>query len=498
MACIEVRKLNESISAIHTSEKADEDLLEDLKSYFTVEVKNAKWMPKMRYGNWDGRIAYFNPSKGIIYNGLLDKTEQWCKNNGIEFRKDNFTEWPEMEWKEFVGYNKKILKGTKYVPRDYQEKACLEALNKRHGILECCTSSGKSLIIYLFIRHLLRFGVKNILLCVPNITLVNQMYSDFKDYGWTDLEQNCEKLYGGETPSFDKPVLISTWQSLQNKEKPFFEKFDGVVYDECHSSKAKVVNSILKACVNSFWRIGTTGTLPDDKNDLMMITCVLGKVLYRIAAKELIDRGFLTKLIVANLFVKYPIDFIKQRICGSNYANEVAELEGCEARNRVIDSILGHLPKEHNILFLVNHVAHVDKVADYIRKKFPERQVEIITGKVKADKREEIRQDAEKFQGLVIVATYQTCSTGVNIKKLHGIVLYADSASKIRVLQSLGRGLRQHSTKKKVILYDVIDDCRYTKRTGKVFKNCLFQHWETRKQFYEQEGYPQMNLDIKL
>lgn len=498
MACIEVSKLNESYSYIKTSERCDEDVLEDLKSYFTVEVEGAKWMPKARFGNWNGKIAYYNPNKGVICNGLLGMTEQWCKDNQVGFVKENFPEWPDMEWEDFISSNKEILAGTKYVPRDYQEKACYEALNKRHGILECCTSSGKSLIIYLFIRHLLRIGVRNILLCVPNITLVNQMYSDFKDYGWKDIEEHCEKLYGGEKPSFDKAVLISTWQSLQNKERPFFEKFEGVVYDECHSSKAKVVNKILKACVNSFWRIGTTGTLPNNKNDLMMIACVLGKVLYKITAKELIDRGFLTRLIVANIFVKYPLEFIKQRIKDANYINEVAELEGCDARQRAIDSIIGHLSPQHNILILVNHVAHVEKVADYIRNKFPDRKVEVITGKVRADKREEIRQDAENSEGLVIVATYQTCSTGVNIKKLHGIVLYADSKSKIRVLQSLGRGLRQHSTKKKVILYDVIDDCRYTKRTGKVFENGLYQHWLERKKYYEQEGYPQTCLDIKL
>ncbi len=492
---IEIEKINESFSKVYSYD--DTDVLSDLQNYFTVEIEGAKFNPKFRQMGWDGRKAFFNYRKGIICNGLIPLTEKWCRNNNVELVKSNFPEYDELSWEEFLNRNKEILEGSSFVPRDYQEKAAYEALNKRHGILECCTSSGKSLIIYLIIRHLLKRGLKNILLCVPNVSLVNQMFSDFQDYGWKDAEDYCEKLFAGENPTFDKPVLISTWQSLQTKETTFFEKFTGVIYDECHSSKAAVVNKILKACENSSWRIGTTGTLPTSQVDTLSIACVLGSVLYRITSKELIDRGFLTRMIVAGIFVKYPFEFTK-RIRGADYTNEVKEFEECDARQRAIDAIIKHTKQEHNLLVLVNHIEHLEKVANYIKEKFPDRIVEIIDGKIGAKKREEIRKGAEDKEGLVIVATYGTCSTGINIKKLHGIVLYSNSKSKIRVLQSLGRGLRKHETKDKVILYDVVDDCRYTKRTGTIFQNRVFEHWLERKKFYEQEGYPITTLDIDI
>lgn len=492
---IEIEKINESYSRICSY--GDSDVLFDLQSYFTVEIEGAKFNPKFRQMGWDGRKAFFNARKGVICNGLIPSTKKWCADNGVKLTFSNFPDVPSMDMVEFVEANKEILGKSGYVPRDYQEKAVFEALDKRHGILECCTSSGKSLMIYLIIRHLLRRGLKHVLLCVPNVSLVNQMYSDFKDYGWEDIEDHCETLFAGEEPTFEKPVLISTWQSLQSKETTFFDMFTGVIYDECHSSKAVVVNKILKACENSIWRIGTTGTLPTSRADLLTIASVLGSVLFRITSKELIDRGYLTRMVVAGLFVKYPFEFTK-RIRGADYVNEVKEFEECDARQRAIETILRHTKPEHNLLVLVNHIEHLEKVVKYIRDKFPDRTVETIDGKVGAKRREEIRRSAENMEGLVIVATYGTCSTGINIRKLHGIVLYSNSKSKIRVLQSLGRGLRKHDTKDKVVLYDVVDDCRYTKRTGTIFQNRVFEHWLERRKFYEQEGYPITTLEIDV
>lgn len=502
MSKIEVEKLNESYSRIYTSDSDDSDVLFNLQNYFTVENEAIKWINlRNRRMGYDSHIpttkSFFNANRGIIANGLIPLTEKWCENKGHQLVKNYFPEFAPMTMEDFKERNARILAGSTYTPRDYQEEAALVALNKRHGILECCTSSGKSLIIYLIIRNLLEEGVENILLCVPNITLVTQMFNDFKDYGWTDEDECCEILYGGETPTFEKRVLISTWQSLQHKETDFFEKFDAVIYDECHSSKATVVNKILKACVNSRWRIGTTGTLPTSQMDLLQIACVLGQVLYRITSKELIDRGYLTRMVVAALFVKYPKEFIK-RIKGADYNNEVKEFEECDARQMAIDTVLKHTRPQHNLLVLVNHVDHLSKVAEHIREKFPERRVEVISGSVNAKKREEIRQDAENREGLVIVATYGTCSTGVNIKKLHGIVLYGNSKSKIKVLQSLGRGLRKHVTKDKVVLYDVVDDCRYVMRSGNTYENRLFKHWLERRKFYTQEGYPMTGLNIVI
>ena len=497
MATIILEKFNETYSRISVDDESDITILWNLQEHFTVEIEGAKWSPAVRNHLWNGKKSFFNASTGLIANGLIPMTEKWAEQRDYKIRKIGFYDYPEIDFTKFQEENKEILKGTKYVPRDYQEGACYKALSKKHGILECCTSSGKSLIIYLFIRHLLMTGIDKILLIVPNVMLVKQMYSDFADYGWKEVEEYCETLGGGDKATFDRPVLISTWQSLQKKERDFFTKYTGVIADECHGCKASIVNKILKCCENSIYRLGTTGTLPTAQSDLLNIASVLGQVVYKIQSKELIDRGVLTKMIIANIILKYPKDFIKANK-SRTYPEEVKLLEELPARQKALDVIFKHTPLTHNMLILVNHIDHLDTVSTYIEDKFPDRKVEVISGRVNAKKREEIRQSAENDEGLVIVATYATMSTGVNIRKLHDIVLYGTSKSKIKVLQSLGRGLRKHETKNKVILYDVVDDMVYIARTGRRYENYLYQHWRERVGYYTKEKYPMTNLEIAI
>lgn len=289
--------------------------------------------------------------------------------------------------------------------------------------------------------------------------------------------------------------MISTWQSLQKiEDSDFFADFDAVLVDECHQSKAAVINSILKQCINTEYRIGTTGTLPTSQADLLSITGVLGNVLYTITSKELIDRGFLTRMIVAGIVAKYPIEFITKNK-GRSYPEEVKLVESYTDRSKVLDAILKHTSKEHNMLLLCNHVDHVKETSAWLEKNYPDRNVKIISGSVNAKEREDIRQKLESEEGTIIVATYGTCSTGINMPKLHDVILYANSKSKIKVLQSLGRGLRKHSTKNKVILYDVIDDLSYKART-RVIHNYLYNHWKEREKYYREQEFPVKMMEI--
>lgn len=489
-----VTKINSSYVRV----EADEDTLHDINNYFAVYADGYMFNPRYKARVWDGKIRFFSINTGLLPAGLVPTLEKFCIANKLDFKNDLSsdyeTEYNEAEFQEIC---EEALKASGMKMRDYQEAACKLALQKKIGILQCCTSSGKSMIIYNMIRNMLTYKrIKKILLIVPNVSLVEQMHSDFKEYGWTDEDKTVELLYAAKDPTFKTPVLISTWQSLQKLTPDFFEDVDAVIVDECHNSKAQVINSILKQCINSEYRIGTTGTLPTGAADLLTITGVLGNVLYTITSKELIDRGILTNMIVAGIVVKYPIDFILKNK-GRNYQEEVKLVENYENRTKALEMIFRHTPDEHNVLLLCNHLDHVKKTAYWLKVNYPNRNVKVISGSVSAAEREDIRKKLESEDGTVIVATYGTCSTGINMPKLHEVILYANSKSKIKVLQSLGRGLRKHNSKKRVILYDIVDDMSYCLRT-RVIRNYLYQHWKEREKYYKEQEFSVKTMEIEV
>lgn len=482
-----ITKLNSSYVQLD----ADTDILQDINAYFAVYADGYLFNPRYKARVWDGKIRFFSITTHVLPIGLLSVLLKFCNDNNITVKYEDFnkfdSEYTDDSFTVNVTY---ALKASGMTMRDYQEEACKLALQKRIGILQCCTSSGKSMIIYNMIRNMLTYKrIKKILLIVPNVSLVEQMYSDFTEYGWSTIKDNVEMLYSAKKPTFKLPVLISTWQSLQNIEnKEYFEDVDAVIVDECHQSKATVINSILKQCINTEYRIGTTGTLPTSAADLLTITGVLGNVLYTITSKELIDRGILTKMIVAGIKAKYPADFIAQNK-GRSYPEEVRLVESYVGRTKVLESIFSHTPADHNVLVLCNHIEHIKETAKWLTDKYPDRKVKIISGSVNAVEREKIRKDIENENGTIIVASYGTCSTGLNMPKLHEVILYANSKSKIKVLQSLGRGLRKHNSKNRVILYDIIDDLSYHTKS-KFISNYLLQHWKEREKYYKEQEFP--------
>lgn len=483
-----ITKVNSSYVLVDS----DDDILHDINNYFAVYADGYMFNPRYKARVWDGKVRFFSIINHTLPAGLLPTLEKFCRdNNYIVTYADKFNEFEsEYDDAEFEKNCNNALKNSGMKMRDYQEAACKLALQKKIGILQCCTSSGKSMIIYNMIRNMLTYKrIKKILLIVPSVSLVEQMNSDFKDYGWKDSDKYISLLYSGKNYEPSKPILISTWQSLQKFDDPdFFADFDAVVVDECHGSKASVINSILKQCINTEYRIGTTGTLPTGAADLLSITGVLGNVLYTITSKELIERGYLTKMIVAGIIAKYPEDFIAKNK-GRSYPEEVKMVESYQNRTKVLETIFKHTPNEHNVLLLCNHVDHVKETAAWLKNTYPDKNIKVISGSVGAKEREDIRKKLESEEGTVIVATYGTCSTGINMPKLHEVILYANSKSKIKVLQSLGRGLRKHNTKNRVILYDIVDDLSYKTRT-RVIHNYLFNHWKEREKYYKEQEFP--------
>lgn len=411
------------------------------------------------------------------------------------FRDNEFLE--EIDEKDYLEQIQDNMKNAPFQIRDYQDKAVRAALKYHKGILLSCTSSGKSLMIYNIIRCLRKQEMKHILLIVPNIMLVDQMYDDFKDYGYDNLDDDVERLGGGHEATFDKPVLISTWQSLQNKDSEFFEKYNAVFVDEVHGVKANVMSKLMKWCCNAYYKIGTTGTLPNDKCDLLQIREVVGDVIFELKSKELIDKGVLTKIKIANIIAKYPSDFVLKNK-GRSYPEEVKMVEEYQDRNKVLEYILEHTDKKHNVLVLMNHLKHVQLIREWLNEKYPDKKVSVITGAVSGEERSDIRKGIEEEDGTILLATYATMSTGVNMPKLHDVILYANSKSKIKVLQSIGRGLRKHATKNQIILYDIIDDLSYKTRTGRVVENYLIKHWKERMSYYKEQEFPVISTSLNI
>lgn len=495
MSDLIIEKVNSS--CVHLI--CEDGLSHRIYNVFSAYAPGYRFNPRFKMHVWDGKVRCYNPMSQILPIGLLNNLLIWCDQHNIQYSlqgfKDGLTDKIDKEDLE-KQMNSYITAG--FQARDYQVNAVHAALTNRRGVLLSCTGSGKSLMIYTFLRYLLdNKGVHRAILIVPSVSLVEQMYSDFQDYGWDDLEDHVEMLYSGKKPTFKKEILISTWQSLEKEDQEFFEVYDACVVDECHQAKCSVVTRLLKLMHNAEYKIGTSGTLPTEISEQLQINSVIGNVLFELKSCELIARGYLTKLNIAAIFLKYPEAFIaenKER----TYPEEVKMVEEYPNRNKVLNFIIDHTSPMNNMLILVNHRNHLRDVETYLHENYPDKKVSIITGDVKAKVREEIRTGIEDEDGTILLATYQTMSTGVNIPKLHAIMLFSNSKSRIKVLQSIGRGLRKHNSKNKVIIYDIVDDLSYKKRTGRIAKNYCMQHFDERSNYYIEQEFPVITTKLEI
>lgn len=494
MADIIIEKSNESFAQIH----CDEEINHEINNLFSAFAPGYRFNQRYKHHLWDGRVRAYSAITQLLPIGLVDNLINWCKKKNYSYKLQFFDNYKDEIDKETLEkeINNHLING--YKIRDYQLNAVHAALTNKKGMILSCTGSGKSLMIYSIFKYLLeKRKARRLLLIVPSTMLVEQMYTDFKDYGWKDIDLEVEMLYSGKKPTFKAPVLISTWQSLDKQDKSFFEKYDGIIVDEAHQAKASVLSRIVKCAFNAEYKIGTTGTLPAELSDQLLINGVLGNVVFELKSRELIDRGFLSKMTIATIYLRYPTDFIKENK-DRNYPEEVKMVEEYDNRNKVLNFVIDHTPATNNMLILVTHRQHLDSIKEYLQKSYPNRKVSIINGSIKAKEREDIRTGIENEDGTLLVATYKTMSTGVNIPKLHAVMLYSNSKSRIQVLQSIGRGLRKHNMKNKVIIYDIVDDLSYQTRTGKTKKNYCMQHYDERYAFYKEQEFPIVSHSITV
>ena len=474
---------------VHLRVKTEPNVARELSDFFTFEVPGARFMPSYRRRIWDGKIRLYSVATNEVYVGLLPYIEEFAKRNeiDIEYKEGilNERKYENNELDRFIRRVSPKSKGKDLEIRDYQRNAFSYAVGNNRSLLLSPTASGKSLIIYLLSRW---YEKENVLILVPTTSLVEQMYSDFIDYGYDDTKM--QKIYQGHSKDITKPITISTWQSLYKLPRKFFENFGCILGDEVHLFKAKSLTGIMNKSISCKYRHGFTGTLDGTQTHRLILEGLFGSVNRVTTTKELMDKKTLAKLVIKCIVLQYPeIDckFMKTQ----KFQDEVDLIVRDERRNKFIVNLTKHLKGNTLVLFqfVEKHGAVLyDMMKDLNRKVF------YVHGGTDAQTRENIREITEKEKNAIIIASYGTFSTGINIRNLHNIMFASPSKSRIRVLQSVGRGLRKGNTKSSVVVYDIADDLTYKSR-----QNFTLRHFMERINIYNEEefDYEIKNLNIE-
>ena len=480
MSHLIISKKNE----VYLKVDAEPHVYYELADQFTFEVPGAKFMPTYQKKYWDGKIRLFNTQSGEVYIGLLDRIVQFCKDHGYtyEFVESKYYGLP-FEVNDRIskeGVKDYMTAISKYKPRDYQIDGVYDALRNNRKLLVSPTASGKSLMIYAIIRYFVE-NKKNTLIVVPTTSLVEQMYKDFADYGW-DVGSYCHKIYAGRERETDSQVIITTWQSIYKLPRSYFERFDVVVGDEAHQFKSKSLVAIMTKLADAKYRFGFTGTLDGSETNKLVLEGLFGPSYKIIKTDELMKKGHLAKLDINVLLLKHPPNKFE------TFEDEVQYIIGHEKRNRLIRNLALDL-KGNTLILFARVEAHGEPLYEMINSNIvEERNVFFIHGGVDTEDREKVREITEQEDNAIIVASYGTFSTGINIKNLHNIIFASPSKSRIRNLQSIGRVLRKSNQKSKATLYDIADDI-----SSKSRKNYTLNHLIERIKIYNEENF---NYDI--
>jgi hypothetical protein len=479
MEKLQIERIDEVYNKVH----CEPSIAYELNDYFTFDVPGAKFMPAYRNKFWDGKVRLFQVMNGYIYAGLNRYIEEFCKkrNYEVEYISDfSADEFSVKEAKDFIAKIKPTFE-----PRDYQIEAFIHAVRERRALMLSPTASGKSFIIYLLTRY---YNARTLII-VPTTSLVSQLASDFADYGFVS-DKWVHRIFAGENKQTDKPITISTWQSIYKLPKEYFQQFDVVIGDEAHLFKAKSLTSILSKLDNCKYRFGFTGTLDGSNTNKLVLEGLFGPVRKVTTTAELIDQKHLADFKIKAIVLSYP-DELRKMIAKMDYQQEIDYIVSLSPRNRFITNL--SLSLEGNTLLLFQFVEKHGKILYEMIKNETDKPVFFVHGGVDGDEREQIRGIVEKEQSSIIVASYGTFSTGVNIRNLHNVIFASPSKSKIRNLQSIGRGLRRSETKTESILYDIADDLNWKSK-----KNFTLLHFMERIKIYNEEKFKYKIYNVSL
>jgi len=485
MSVITIQKKNE----VYFKVIGEPHVHQELSDYFTFELPEAKFLRRNpRYRHWDGTIRLYSPGTGEIYCGLLSQIQDFAEKRSydIEYVGNKYygdvVETNDATARGIKGFMKDI---SKVKPRDYQYDTVYKAIKNNRGLFVSPTGSGKSLMIYSLVRWYYESGSK-ILIIVPTTSLVEQMVKDFKDYGW-NADDHMHQIYSGKDKNTKKDIIISTWQSLYKFPKLYFDDFDCVIGDEAHLFKAKSLTGLMTKLHNAKYRFGFTGTLDGSKTHKWVLEGLFGHCEKVTRTDDLIQKGYLSNLRIKCLVLRHEYQYF------NDYHEEMEYIISHQQRNNLIKNLVKNL--DGNTLVLFNYVEkHGEPLYEMINNSVdPGRKVFFVSGATDTEDREEVREIAEKEDNAIIVASYGTFSTGINIKRLHNIIFASPSKSRVRNLQSIGRVLRKGDGKAIATLYDISDNISTKGR-----ENYTLRHLYERLKIYQEENFNYEIIKIKL
>lgn len=445
--------------------------------------KGARYSWAFKMGRWDGMTAYFNAVNGETYINLLDRVlpiiQESYEIKVVDHRDDTIYEFQEVK-EDFLSHiiwpEGHFHAGEPVVLEDHQLRGINSLLANPHGIIEAATGFGKTLVCATLAARALKYG--RMIIIVPNVDLVTQTAKVLKQMGI-----DAGMFYGG-VKELSKPVTICTWQSIaafykkprgmdQLTPEEISEVLEGVkaiIADEAHGMKAKVIKDLFaKQFKNVPLRWGMTGTIPKDPAEAVLLEINLGKVVLEVHTKELQDAGFLANSVID----------IFQTVDKTQYVDHLAELEAMvydPERLSYIATLIENISKTGNTLVLFTRV----KTGDMLLEELEDRGVSalLVNGSVKTKERTAKYEEVQAGHNMTILATAGVAAVGIDIPRLHNLMLIEIGKSFVRVLQSLGRGLRKGSDKDVIYVYDICSTTKYSNR----HKNDRLKYYREKEQ----------------
>lgn len=490
---IKIHKYNESFLFID----CDRDEALNIQSYFEFFAPGYVFHPAFKMGSWDGKIRLFNIKTCRLPIGLLKKLIKNLKRDGFEFsiedKEELFKTGKKISVQNVLKFAMDVLKiDPSMKPRDYQIFATQWFLYKKKGIILSSTASGKSLIAFL-IFNLLQYIYEDFkfLLVVPTKQLVSQMRNDFIKYGenFDDYDDHIHMIWAGKDKHTEKSITISTWQSLQRLDKTYFYQFNCILIDEVHKVTGKELTKIVENCVKAEYKFGMTGTIKNGKSDVMQLEALFGSVNRVSKTKDLMKKNYLSKLMIYGVVLKYPEKLCKL-VRKLSFDEEVSFVNKQKIKQYYVCKLADNC--KGNTLVLFKKIEYGTALKEYLETN-SDKKIFYVDGTVSVENRDIAKEYFEKNDDAILVASYGTFSTGINIKNLPNIIFAESMKSIIQVLQSIGRGLRKHKNKKITNVYDITDSFKIGKR-----KNFLLKHFFERIGYYEDEEFDYKIKEIQL
>ena len=460
-------------------EGLDLDTRKKLSNKFKYDIPGARYMPAVRLGRWDGKMAFFQMG-GSTYINLLPDIIPILQQDGYDISINDTREYEmdyplepvtEDSYADYVWPPKHPVAGTPIMLRDYQVEVINNFLKNPQSMQEVATGAGKTLITAVLSHRCEAHG--RTVIIVPNKSLVTQTEDDYINMG---LDVG---VYYGDRKEFGKTHTICTWQSLNillkntknaRAEVTIGEFLEGVVcimVDEVHMAKADALKTLLTGVMSHIpIRWGLTGTVPKEDFESVSIVCSLGPVTNKISAKELQDKGVLAQ---CNVNVLQLLDVTEYE----NYQSELKYLLEQKDRLDYIAGLITNIKESGNTLILVDRI----NAGKELESRIPGSV--FVSGGTKAQERKDHYDEVADATGKVIIATYGVAAVGINIPRIFNLVLLEPGKSFVRVIQSIGRGIRKAEDKDHVQIWDITSTCKFAKR-----------HLTKRKAFYREAAYP--------